>query len=76
MTFAWASPPLCDRGHGWMAPDHELGDDGKHTGRLLFVCPTCCWSLPRAPPMGKEPPCMLATHIGNPKPCGYVEGSA
>lgn len=55
--ITWASPPLCDQGHGFMVPDHGLDEEGANDGRLLYVCPTCCWNLPRAAPMGGEPPC-------------------
>lgn len=38
---------VCDQGHGPLAADWELDDDGKETGVALWVCPICCWSLPR-----------------------------
>lgn len=39
-------PPRCDHGHGRMVEDQELNVDGSRGG-ALWVCPTCCWSLPR-----------------------------
>ena len=48
-SFSWgaAKKEGCDQGHGPMVADWELDDDGKETGVALWVCPTCCWSLPR-----------------------------